>query len=214
MPDAAVVHEAVEFMLASYREARRPEAAAHPLEVAALLVEAGAPADLIAAAVLHDVVEDTRVTVPEVRVRFGPRIGGIVAALTEDAAIGDPSERKRALRDAVAADGPAAREVFAADKVARLRAAEREGTAIEPGKLDHYRRSFEMLASGAPPPGYTDELGARLDTRPAQARRARSASRSLRATSSGLQDEARAVIAQARQAIARAGRGRRERGRQ
>src|SRR5262249_9255349 len=127
MPEAAVVREAVEFMLGSYREARRPEAAEHPLEVAALLVEAGAPADLIAAALLHDVVEDTGTSLSQVRARFGPRIAGIVAALTENAEIGDLAERKRALRDAVAADSPAAREVFAADKVARLRAAEREG---------------------------------------------------------------------------------------
>jgi HD domain len=212
MPGAPVVRKAVEFTLGAYREAQRPEAAAHPLEVAALLVEAGAPADLIAVAVLHDVVEDTRASVPEIRARFGPRIAGTVAALTENAAIGDPAERKRALRDAVAADGPAAREVFAADKVARLRAAERERRSIEPGKLDHYRRCFEMLASGAPCPRYTDELGARLHARPAQAKRLTGASRSLRTSSTSLQEEARAVIAEALQAVARAHRGRRERG--
>jgi hypothetical protein len=55
-----------------------------------------------------------------------------------------------------------AREVFAADKVARLRAAERDGLTLAPETLEHYRRSLQMLAGGRPRPRYADELADRL----------------------------------------------------
>jgi hypothetical protein len=86
--------------------------------------------------------------------------------LTENRQIEDQARRKRALREAVAADDDAAREIYVADKLARLRAAEREGTPPSPDKLDHYRRSWELLASRGKPVPYLDELAARLKAQP------------------------------------------------
>jgi HD domain len=75
----------------------------------------------LAAALLHDGVEDSELTVAEVRERFGPEIAEVVAALTEDERIDDWVERKNALRAQVEQAGPRAAAIFAADKLSNLR---------------------------------------------------------------------------------------------
>ena len=56
----------------------------HPMETAAIVAEMTDDQELIAAAVLHDVVEDTEVTLSEVREYFGERIAFYVCGETED----------------------------------------------------------------------------------------------------------------------------------
>src|SRR6185312_13493562 len=55
----------------------------HPLAVAAILAELAMDAQGIAAALLHDTVEDTKLTLEDVRERFGPEIAGIVDGVTK-----------------------------------------------------------------------------------------------------------------------------------
>jgi guanosine-3',5'-bis(diphosphate) 3'-pyrophosphohydrolase len=93
----------------------------HPLRVAELLAAAGFGEEAEAAALLHDVVEDSDVGLSEIARRFGPRIAEIVAALTEDEALADYEERKAEHRDRVEAAGPVAVAVYSADKLANLR---------------------------------------------------------------------------------------------
>ena len=67
----------------------------HPIGVANLLAQAGeTDTDLLAAAVLHDVVEDTPKTAEDILREFGPRIAGFVAEVTDDKSL-DKDERKR-----------------------------------------------------------------------------------------------------------------------
>jgi (p)ppGpp synthase/HD superfamily hydrolase len=160
--ETTLLEDAVEFMLSAYDRSGTPGGAEHSLEVATLLAETGARRDVIAAAVLHDVVEDTAASLDDLRARFGPDIAEIVGVLTENAEIGDAPQRNHALREAVAAGSPAAGEIFAADKLARLRAAERDREVLEPQSLDHFRRSCEMLAAHGLGPRFLEELGARL----------------------------------------------------
>jgi GTP pyrophosphokinase len=56
---------------------------AHPLEVAAILTDLKLDDATIAAAVLHDTVEDTAATVDEITKSFGPQIGTLVDGLTK-----------------------------------------------------------------------------------------------------------------------------------
>src|SRR5438270_10155761 len=56
----------------------------HPLEVASLLRNSGAPDEVVAAAVLHDAVERTDVDLAEIERRFGERVARLVGALTEN----------------------------------------------------------------------------------------------------------------------------------
>ncbi|HEX2552930.1 MAG TPA: bifunctional (p)ppGpp synthetase/guanosine-3',5'-bis(diphosphate) 3'-pyrophosphohydrolase [Microvirga sp.] len=55
----------------------------HPLEVAAILTDLRLDDATIAAAVLHDTVEDTEATLEEINRTFGPQIGSLVDGLTK-----------------------------------------------------------------------------------------------------------------------------------
>src|SRR6478672_3492262 len=70
----------------------------HLLEVAHLIAAHSDDADtnLIVAALLHDVVEDTPVTAAEVAERFGSDVAGLVAELTDDKSL--PKEKRKALQ--------------------------------------------------------------------------------------------------------------------
>jgi (p)ppGpp synthase/HD superfamily hydrolase len=92
----------------------------HPVTVARMLHESRLEEELIAAALLHDVVENTEVSAREVEERFGAEVARLVEALSEDPAISDYAMRKSALRDQVADSGQAAAAIFAADKLSNL----------------------------------------------------------------------------------------------
>lgn len=55
----------------------------HPVHVAILLMRHDFPEEVIVAALLHDVVEDTTVTVEELARDFGPEVARLVAAVSE-----------------------------------------------------------------------------------------------------------------------------------
>ena len=55
----------------------------HPCAVAEILIELGLDADTIAAALLHDVIEDTPVTEEDVRREFGVSVLTLVAGVTK-----------------------------------------------------------------------------------------------------------------------------------
>lgn len=81
------IFDAIEFAARAhsgqYRKGTRIPYIVHPLAVARILIEHDAPDDVVVAAVLHDVVEDTRVTLPEIRAAFGDTIAGLVQAMSE-----------------------------------------------------------------------------------------------------------------------------------
>ena len=56
----------------------------HPMEVACIASSVSDDLDLLTAAVLHDAVEDTAVSVDEIAAKFGDRVAQIVATETED----------------------------------------------------------------------------------------------------------------------------------
>jgi (p)ppGpp synthase/HD superfamily hydrolase len=122
----------------------------HPVEVAWLLHAAGYPDHVVAAGVLHDVIENTATDRSELQERFGDNVAELVANLSEDPTIADEVERKAALRRQVAEAGREAGAVFAADKISkvrelRARVVETELRAADLAKLDHYERSYAML---------------------------------------------------------------------
>ena len=86
-----------------------------------MLANLGADETTITAALLHDGVEDSELTVEEVRKRFGADVAEVVAALTEDERIDEWVDRKNALRAQVERSGSRAAAVYAADKLSNLR---------------------------------------------------------------------------------------------
>ncbi|MET0304780.1 MAG: HD domain-containing protein [Solirubrobacterales bacterium] len=107
----------------------------HPLAVGELLAEHRMDEQLIAAGLLHDTLEYTRLGLGQLRERFGMKVAMIVCALTEDLEIGDYEERKRELRGRVAATGIEAQRVFAADKIANVIEA-RDDYVLQQEELD------------------------------------------------------------------------------
>lgn len=93
----------------------------HPIAVAQLLAGAGADEEVVAAGLVHDVLEKTSVSRPCLRERVGERVERIVSAVSEDATIAGRNERKRALSAQVARAGRDAALVYAADKIDNVR---------------------------------------------------------------------------------------------
>jgi hypothetical protein len=92
----------------------------HPIAVAELLAEQDYPEDVLAAALLHDVLEHTDFEPAELAGRFGEEVARLAMALTEDETIESYEERKEEHRARVAGAGPEARAVFGADKIANV----------------------------------------------------------------------------------------------
>ena len=67
--------------MGQYRETGEPYIV-HPLKVAEILAEIGVESNIIAAAILHDVVEDTDYTIDDIKKEFGEQIAKYVYAVT------------------------------------------------------------------------------------------------------------------------------------
>jgi GTP pyrophosphokinase len=81
-----VVRQAYERAASAHRGQRRlsgEDYVNHPLEVAAILADLQLDAETIAAALLHDTVEDTNLTAEEVQREFGPEVARLVEGVTK-----------------------------------------------------------------------------------------------------------------------------------
>ena len=67
----------------------------HPIEVMELVKQVIDDPEMQAAALLHDVVEDTPVSINEIKDEFGPRVAALVSDLTD---VSKPEDGNRALR--------------------------------------------------------------------------------------------------------------------
>ena len=70
----------------------------HPMEVATIAATMTNDPEVLVAALLHDVVEDTPHTLDEIEDRFGPRVARLVAAETENKYKGLPKSETWRLR--------------------------------------------------------------------------------------------------------------------
>src|SRR5918995_610267 len=134
----------------------------HPVAVAQLLHDAGYPEHVVAAALLHDTVEDGGPAVVHLRARFGSRVARLVDQLTEDPNIASFARRKETLRGTAAADVHEAAAIFAADKLTSARALLRAGGDAPPEKLEHYESSLSVLHDCHPEVPFLTELSAAL----------------------------------------------------
>lgn len=116
----------------AHRKGSRIPYLSHPIEAAAIVSELTDDEELIAAAVLHDVVEDTAVTPEELEQYFGTRIATYVGYETEDKRRDQPAEetwmiRKKEmlafLRDKADRN---AKMLALADKLSNLRSLDRD----------------------------------------------------------------------------------------
>jgi (p)ppGpp synthase/HD superfamily hydrolase len=148
----------------------------HPVAVARLVHEAGYDEEVVAAGLLHDLVEDSDAGGEELVDDFGERVAALVCTLTEDGDISAYHDRKADLRGRIAAAGPPGAALFAADKLAtvrQLRAAVRDGGASEvageledpplDAKLAHYAETLRLLEREHPGLPFLADLRRELD---------------------------------------------------
>ena len=145
----------------------------HPVAVADLLDRHGFGEEVLAAALLHDVVEDSETTVAELRERFGDPIASLVDALSDDETIVDYSTRKREHRGRVAAADGDALAIYGADKLTNARMLRRafgaQGAAVADEfkvplelKVEVWEADAELVRRRAPELPFLDELEAEL----------------------------------------------------
>jgi len=135
--------------------------------VALQLYVTGYRDEVVAAAMLHDVVEKTPATIDDVDAEFGPLLGCMVAALTEDERIADDVDRKADLRRRAEDAGDDVLAVFAADKLAKARELRTGGDHIRPHdaafKRAHYLASLDILERRLPDHPFTVKLRFELE---------------------------------------------------
>ena len=103
----------------------------HPMEAMEIVATMTADQELLAAAVLHDTVEDTDVTLEQIRAEFGERVAALVDAESDRFKEGEPGEdrwhaRKRAALERLAAAPRDVKIVALGDKLSNMRAIARD----------------------------------------------------------------------------------------
>jgi len=138
----ALLLRALSFAAHKHRDQRRKDAEAspyinHPIALAEVLAGEGGVGDIevLAAALLHDTIEDTDTTFEELVEHFGRRIAGMVAEVTDDQNL-PKADRKRLQIEHAAGLSAGAKLVKLADKICNLR----DVADRPPAKWDLQRR--------------------------------------------------------------------------
>ncbi len=130
----------------------------HPLEVAVIAGTLTNDPEVLAAAVLHDTVEDTPTTLSEIENAFGGRVARLVSSETENKRRGVPPEeswqirKEESLRELKNASDPGVKIIWLSDKLSNMRSFyrmyRREGAKLwerfhqsEPAKQAWYYRT-------------------------------------------------------------------------
>jgi (p)ppGpp synthase/HD superfamily hydrolase len=121
----------------------------HPVEVAELLASEGFGEEVVAAALLHETIEDTDASAPEIEARFGPEIAELVAEMTENEGIEAYRRRKAEHRERISADRRVA-AIYAADKLATARSIEGGIERAPAEKIEHYLQTLILLEQRQP----------------------------------------------------------------
>lgn len=133
--DTALLDRAIVFALRAHAGTERRGKGfpyiVHPLEAVTIVATMTSDQELLAAAALHDTVEDTDVTIDQIRAEFGDRIASLVAA-DSDIPVQDMNAedswyvRKQAAIDRIAASSHDAKIVAMGDKLSNMRAIARD----------------------------------------------------------------------------------------
>ncbi len=125
----------------------------HPLQVSELVSQVSNDDEVLAAAVLHDVLEDSDTTHAALAAAFGERVAGIVVELTDDPSWKSLPVAERKARQAghFATASDSARIIKMADQTCNLR-----DLAAEPGiwpatRHNDYRRGAESIVQACRP---------------------------------------------------------------
>lgn len=125
----------------------------HPAEVANIVASVeGATFEMIAAAWLHDVVEDTGCTLTDINLSFGPEVAALVGWLTDVSRPEDGNRAARKARDREhTAQAPAeAQTIKLADLISNSRSIVAHDPEFAKTYLEEKRMLLEVLTKGDP----------------------------------------------------------------
>lgn len=123
----------------------------HPAEVVGILAGSGAARpEMLAAAWLHDVVEDTQVGIDIIRTEFGDWVAALVEGLTD---ISKPEDGNRKVRKAIdrahtAGQSPACKTIKLADLISNTRSIVERDPEFAKVYLAEKRLLLEVLRAG------------------------------------------------------------------
>lgn len=129
--DSSFLDRAIEFAVKAHSNTERRGKGfpyiVHPLEAMEIVATMTPDQELLAAAALHDTIEDTSVTIDDLRREFGDRVATIVEAESDKFLEGIPDEaswhqRKQAAIDRIAAAPFESKIVAMGDKLSNMRA--------------------------------------------------------------------------------------------
>ncbi|MCK8825741.1 HD domain-containing protein [Fuchsiella alkaliacetigena] len=118
----------------------------HPVEVAMILQEDGVDEELIAAALLHDTLEDTELSEEQLRARFNDRIVELVLGASEELEDRDNTSWEKRKEHTVNYLKEAPHEVkliACADKLSNIRSMIRDYERVEDELWDRFNRGYE-----------------------------------------------------------------------
>ena len=157
--DMDVVHKAQVFAIAAHsavgqkRKYTGEPYFVHPAEVARIVAEVpGSTPEMVAAAWLHDTVEDTGVTLTDIHMNFGIDIATLVQWLTD---VSKPEDGNRAVRKTMdrahSAAAPAeAQTIKLADLISNSRSIVQHDPAFAKTYLEEKRLMLEVMTKGDP----------------------------------------------------------------
>ena len=176
--DSSLLDRAIVFAVGAHRDTERRGKGfpyiVHPLEAVAIVATMTSDQEMLAAAALHDVVEDTAFTLDDLRKEFGERVAALVEQESDKFVPGaDESaswrERKQAAIDRLASAPYEAKVVALGDKLSNMRAIARDYDELGDklwdrfhapgGRADHewhYRGLAESLSDLAGTYAYTE----------------------------------------------------------
>jgi len=121
MPYSILVHKAMDFAALAHADQPRKKGnipfISHCAMVAGLVKGAGWDDTVVAAALLHDVLEDTSVEFEELEESFGPEVAELVAAVSEKEKSLRWEERKRDYLEQIKTAPDGALAIATADKI-------------------------------------------------------------------------------------------------
>ena len=118
----------------------------HPFEVAAIAGTLTSDREVLAAAVLHDTVEDAGVLPEQIAERFGERVARLVASETENKRQGTPPDltwrtrKEESLEELARADDPGVKILWLSDKLANIRSFFRLREKLGPAMWDLFHQ--------------------------------------------------------------------------
>ena len=134
----------------AFRKSSKIPYIAHPMEVAAIAARMTDDIEVIAAAVLHDVIEDTDTTKEQLEREFGKRIVELVCADSEDKRKGRPAVetweiRKRETLDIIVKAGRDDQIIILSDKLSNMRSIYQDYTQIGDGLWNKFNMKDKRM---------------------------------------------------------------------